>query len=273
MKSFILAALLFAAAPLRAQITPEHTYQIAGLSLVQTDSAEWKYIAGTFGDTVSIFNLDHSLDSKISLRTAHAAPRFVIWVARHLFSRDGLFDCLISVQDTIDSHPHLTYGLRVIHANGEVLFGCDTCDRAYGLGASYPGLTPSPILNSPVGAKMLVTHDTQSEVYSLPGRLPGSTQMLSVNPNSQSSWSQLESIAYPNPSSGRVRIAYDLPSGVTSGEIVLTASDGREVKRYHITNAFSDLLIEESDLPSGSYFYKVVTSRGESAAQRIVREK
>ena len=111
------------------------------------------------------------------------------------------------------------------------------------------------------------------EIYSLPGHLPGSSQMLSVNPNSQSNWPQMESIAYPNPSQGRVRIAYDLPSGVTSGEIVLTTSDGREVKRYHITNAFSDLLIEEGDLPSGSYFYKVVTARGESAAQRIVREK
>jgi hypothetical protein len=76
--------------------------------------------------------------------------------------------------------------------------------------------------------------------------------------------------AYPNPASGRVRIAYDLPQGVTSGEMILTSEAGREVKRYHVTNAFSDLLIEATDLPSGSYFYKLVTDKGESPAQRIV---
>lgn len=98
--------------------------------------------------------------------------------------------------------------------------------------------------------------------------------MLTVNGDqSQTNYALASSLAYPNPSNGRVRIAYDLPNGVTSGEIVLTTSDGREVKRYHITNAFSDLLIEEGNLPAGSYFYKVVTTRGESPAQRIVRER
>jgi hypothetical protein len=83
----------------------------------------------------------------------------------------------------------------------------------------------------------------------------------------------LPTSAYPNPSQGRVRIAYQLPSGVSSGEVVLTDEVGREVKRFHVTSAFSDLEIQESDLPSGSYFYRLVTSNGESAAQRIVCEK
>src|SRR2546429_329520 len=97
--------------------------------------------------------------------------------------------------------------------------------------------------------------------------------MLRINSSASATDGFVSSVAYPNPSQSRVRIAYELPSGVTSGEIVLTASDGREVKRYHITNAFSDLLLEEGDLPSGSYFYNVVTARGESAAQRIVHER
>jgi hypothetical protein len=98
--------------------------------------------------------------------------------------------------------------------------------------------------------------------------------MLTVGGDpSNANYALAPSLAYPNPSSGRVRIAYDLPNGITSGEIVLTTSDGREVKRYHVTSAFNDLLIEEGDLPNGSYFYKLVTDRGESPARRIVHEK
>ena len=83
----------------------------------------------------------------------------------------------------------------------------------------------------------------------------------------------LPTFAYPNPSSGQVRITYELPAGVQRGQIILLTEDGREVKRYQVTNAFNDLLIEESDLPNGSYFYKLVTDKGESQAKRIVRLK
>jgi hypothetical protein len=66
-----------------------------------------------------------------------------------------------------------------------------------------------------------------------------------------------------------VRIAYELPLGVSSGEIVLLSEDGKEVKRYMVTNAFNDLLIEAPELPSGSYFYKLVTEKGESLVKKI----
>jgi hypothetical protein len=70
-----------------------------------------------------------------------------------------------------------------------------------------------------------------------------------------------------------VRIAYELPSGVSSGDLILTTEDGREVNRYRVTSAFSDLLIESDDLPSGSYFYHLQTEKGESQTQRIVMAK
>ncbi len=95
---------------------------------------------------------------------------------------------------------------------------------------------------------------------------PGS---LEVNPLFETEKSMPQPSAYPNPSSGRVRIAYQLPPGVSSGEVILTREDGSEVKRYRVTNAFSNLRIEESDLPSGAYFYKLVTEKGESPSQAI----
>lgn len=41
------------------------------------------------------------------------------------------------------------------------------------------------------------------------------------------------------------------------------------MKRYRVTSAFSDILIDGADLPSGAYFYKLVTAKGESAALPI----
>lgn len=52
--------------------------------------------------------------------------------------------------------------------------------------------------------------------------------------------------------------------------LVITSSDGTEVKRYRVGNIFNDLLIEKSDLASGTYFYKLVTGKGESEAKRLV---
>jgi len=57
-----------------------------------------------------------------------------------------------------------------------------------------------------------------------------------------------------------------------AGDIVLFREDGTEVKRYRVTSAFSDLLLDEGDLSEGTYFYKVVADKGESAAMKIVRE-
>lgn len=120
---------------------------------------------------------------------------------------------------------------------------------------------------------MLVQESSPAEfdVYSLPGKLPrcSTTQFAGVNPSITYEGSTLPTSAYPNPSSGRVRIAYQLPAGVSSGEVILTREDGTEVKRYRVTSAFSDLLIDGADLPSGAYFYKLVTEKGESPVQAI----
>src|ERR1700689_545520 len=96
------------------------------------------------------------------------------------------------------------------------------------------------------GTKMILkSQNSEVEIYSLPGKLPtcSTTALSGVNPSIAYSNPSLPTSAYPNPSSGQVRIAYELPSGVSSGDLILTTGDGREIKRYRVTSAFSDLLI------------------------------
>jgi hypothetical protein len=101
--------------------------------------------------------------------------------------------------------------------------------------------------------------------------LPKSTAKQSAQPESPSIiGSGQTGTAYPNPSNDRIRVEYILPEGVVTGEIIITDASGNEMKRYAVGNTFSNLLIERSELRSGIYFYKLVTSQGESNAKKLV---
>ncbi|HEX5316335.1 MAG TPA: hypothetical protein VFX22_06765, partial [Candidatus Kapabacteria bacterium] len=263
MKFFISVFLCIFAISARAQITLEYTYPPSaysqGLSLAEVDSATWKYILLN-DDSILIFNLDHSLQTIIPVPPSRPfIETEVVVIAKNLFGTDGGYDYMLTGQDSTFYHE-----MQVYSENGNILFSCDTC-------APYPDpFTTSDLryINNPnevsvfikttdQGTKMLITRggNDSIRVYSLPGKLPScSNALLGVTPsNSVGTNPSLPTSAYPNPSQGRVRIAYQLPSGVSSGEVVLTDEEGREVNRYHVTSAFSDLEIQESDLPGGSY--------------------
>ncbi len=278
MKYYIIVFLLFFGVSAHAQITLEHTYNGANgeVGLVEVDSAVWKYVQFnvTFGsdttESIMIFNLDHSLDKLISVPSflsGQFSGVFLYAISKNLFDLGGTYDYALSY---IFHEP----SLRIFKEDGTLLFGCDSCDFAAADDApTYE--TPSGIISTDSGLKMIIRKlvDTalNYEVYSLPGKLPNrGTKTAGVTPSVAYNGSTLPTSAYPNPSNGEVRIAYQLPPGVSSGDVILTTENGREVKRYHVTSAFSDLLIETSDLPSGAYFYKVVTEKGESATRKIV---
>jgi hypothetical protein len=164
--------------------------------------------------------------------------------------------------------------LLIFKEDGSMLFSCDACQLGNHSNSDIEDAFPPAIKSTPLGTKMIIerTSSANHEVYSLPGKLPGCSTSTSsvVNSSVTTGDPSLPTSAYPNPSNGRVRITYELPVGVSTGEIVLLTEDGKEVKRYQVTDAFNDLLIEESDLPSGSYFYKLVTEKGNGVAKRIV---
>ncbi len=270
MKYFITLFLLLFAVSTRAQITLEHTYAPSSLKqfgLVEVDSGEWKYVGYNGADSITVYSMNHSVERVLIVPSALTATGRIVDIAKHLFELDTSYCYLLDIW--IGSP-----GLRVIKDDGAILFFCDTCSLGAGSSQIAEGIEQGPphnIRTTADGTKMIVTKNDGVRIYSLPGKLPTCTQKAGIiNASSSFADAMLPASAYPNPASGRVRIAYDLPQGVSSGEMILTSEDGREMKRYHVTNAFSDLLIEATDLPSGSYFYKLVTDKGESPAKRIV---
>ena len=273
MKYLILFFICAFAVSAQGQITLEHTYPHSGFGLVEVDSGVWKYVQTNLRDTIALYNLDHSLDRIIKIPWVSPNPDYgstLLVIAKKLFDLDDTYAYLLISGDTNGRNI-----LLIFKEDGSLLFSCDTCqlDGEINL-IGYQYGFPSAIQATSAGTKMIVLkgYPANPEVYSLPGKLPGcSTSTLGVtNPSIAGSDPSLPTSAYPNPSNGRVHITYELPVGVSTGEIVLLTEDGKEVKRYQVTGAFNDLLIEESDLPSGSYFYKLVTNKGESPAKRIV---
>ncbi|MEP7235364.1 MAG: T9SS type A sorting domain-containing protein, partial [Ignavibacteriota bacterium] len=130
---------------------------------------------------------------------------------------------------------------------------------------------PQSVINTQFGTKLILLDSlNQAAVFSLPGKLPGSTTKSSVDPPSIVSGNPLPTSAYPNPSNGQMRISYKLPLGVTTGELVIYTADGVEVKRLKVGEGFNDILVTKSDLSSGSYFYKLVTEKGDSEAKKLI---
>jgi hypothetical protein len=278
-KILVLFAILFTT-PVCAQITLEHTYPITHIRirLMQIDSNEYKYVLVS-ADSISLYSLDHSLYKLIIIPPDNTLPDSpavklsfgLYYISRHLFDVDDKIE-YIGRNGTNNKLELLIY-----NEDGKKLFGCNNCTlKMYGgpsSGITADGLNDASLVNTEEGAKMIVYRDDtyQTEIYSLPGKLPTNSTKLSVTdaPTIISSSSPSTS-AYPNPSNGKIRVVYSLPDGVTTGELIISSTDGREVKRYRVGNMFNDILIEKSELASGTYFYKLITERGESQARKFV---
>ena len=264
MKYFVFSILFVLAISARAQITLEHTYFVTpsvDFQLDQVDSGIWKYVYCNKVDSIVLFNLDHSVDRTIKVPWPSVNSFSLTMLTKHLFDLDGNYEYLVQGPDNPPNNWNM---IRIFREDGTLDFACDSCIYAY-------------IENTNEGAKMLISRSqllNQFQVYSLPGKLPScQTYLASVNPSVTNELEFVPTSAYPNPTSGQIRIAYQLPMGTFSGEIVVTSEAGAEMKRYRVTNAFSDLLIDGSEFPSGSYFYKVVTDKGNSSVGKFTIDR
>jgi len=263
MKYSIVLFFVFSTSVSHGQVTLEHTYPFSSIRFELVDSNEVKFFYFS-GDTVIIFNADHSIYKTVKLPNFGniQSYRKINFLSRHLFNLDDKLEFLA------EAYPN---NVAVINEDGEIEFECDGCWGNYPL-ASGSDAIPLSVVNTQLGTK-LILHDSHgtTTVYSLPGKLAGcSTAKSGVDAPSIAGGNSFPTSAYPNPSNGQMRISYKLPLGVSTGELVILSTEGIEVKRYRVGDGFNDILVEKSDLASGSYFYKLVAEKGESEIKRLV---
>jgi hypothetical protein len=263
MKSFLILLFILIALSSKAQITLEHKYPFRYIQFALVDSNETKFFRLN-ADTLDIFNSNHSLYKTIVLPIVGNIKYYtkIQYLSRHLFNLDN------KVEFLAETYPR---NALIINEDGTVILECDSCLPNYPL-TTGGGAVSESVVSIETGTKLFLTDSVfNTLVFSLPGKLPGCTTKSSVEPPSIiQNGNPFPTSAYPNPSNGQVRIEYKLPEGISKGEIIITTIEGIEVKKYQVGNIFNDILIEKSDLQSGSYFYKLATEKGESEARKII---
>ena len=277
MKNILLFALIAFSINVKAQITLEHSYANAsnftplGAQLMIIDfpvsGEQYVRINRDAGQTIDIYNLNHSLVKSISYAgfpqgNSHQAE--ILYLSQNLFSTDDKI-CFIYF---IEKGSTPIYYTGIYNEDGTLLFRADSM---------APWITVNvlqqqyPIYNTTMGAKMILSDqfDDTARVYSLPGTLTAGIQEANNNLIAIQTQSNVSN-AYPNPNNGSAKIDYTLPDGVNEGDIVFYNVQGMKVKRFKVDRTFNTLLISTKDIAAGTYYYQLQTAGESSGGRKMV---
>lgn len=125
-------------------------------------------------------------------------------------------------------------------------------------GSIYTESTVNAIYFDGVAYKMKIGIRSENdnniqEIYSLPGTINTITSIeTSLEKN-------LQPKAYPNPAIEYTRIAYELPAGNSSADLVIYNSLGKEIQRLKVGEIYKDVLVNTTSFQEGTYIYYLIT--------------
>jgi hypothetical protein len=258
-----------------SQINLLHTYDSAStcntsvngqLMIVNFEISGQRYVKiNRQGKCISIYNLNHSLLKNISLSSFPVNAPYgtvgdVLYLSENLFNTDSKIEFMYSLVNYGGSSVYT----GIYNEDGVLIFS-DSAIAA--VKVNYP-LQQFPIYNTPEGTIMILSYKNgQAKVFSLPGTL--SEGIVEANGQLMQQSGTFSNL-YPNPGNGAVTLVYELPIGESEGELVLYDLQGTEVKRYTVDNTFKDVIIDNTQLPAGTYFYQLQTSKGAVGTKKMV---
>ncbi|MBI3503139.1 MAG: T9SS type A sorting domain-containing protein [Bacteroidetes bacterium] len=271
MKKYIIISLIAFATNTQAQITLEHIYDSAAtwnvpsskgsqLMIIKFEVSGEHYVKVNRAQAViDIYDMNHSLVKTISLAGVPTPSGVfdVLYLSEHLFNLD---DKIEFMYDTPVSGGFYT---GIYNEDGTLLFS----DTSLAWIKTNYEQQQLPIYNTSFGTKMILScPNGQAKVFGLPGTLSSGIQ----EGNAALMQAQGLGNLYPNPSTGKATLQYELPKGEREGEIILYNTQGAEVKRYKVDDTFNDLLLDNTQLQAGTYFYQLQTSKGSVGSKKMV---
>jgi len=253
-----------------AQITLENKYDSASdyqnniLMIVKFELSGERYVKINRQDyNISIYDLNHSLTKTISIANYPPSLGYflVLYLSQQLFDTDSAIEFLYGYTDV-----NSVFHTRIYKEDGTVIF---IADSLYPWNELSIPQQQFPIYNTQQGAKMILSHmgNNQAWVFSLPGIL--STAIEQANGQLMQQNGAFNNL-YPNPSNGSVTLQYELPKEERQGELILYNMQGTEIKRYKVDNTFKDILLDNTQLPAGTYFYQLQTKKGAVGTKKMV---
>jgi len=230
------------------QINHESTYDYSGIFTSLARSGDKFYVMDIPRSQCRIYNMDHSIWKVINLQVPADHYLYDIkYVSEGLFTSDDRLSLAYVYYNYDESTQVYSYFARVVTETGQVLL-------------SVPGCLYLEVHDMNESGLKLVAYSydfgvwpytIQTHVYALPGSIatkaaPG---LPAGNPIHR---------AFPNPSRGFTNIPYELPDGVTEGEIRLVDMHGIAVRTFRVDDHFDHLRIDTSSLPAGVYAHALL---------------
>jgi hypothetical protein len=279
---FIIVLLFFASNFSIAQLSLAHHYpgnsstQSAIVNLSRSGKkimvmAGYSYLS----DTLYFYNMDYSFWKMIpsphingmmgSYNCFHELGTIpgVYYPSETLFNTDTLLEVGILFSDSVTGGSPCKIFIINEHAN--------IVDSITNVQASM--VAPMRVYKDTSGAfKAMISKVNGVDIYDLPGSLPCetcvtsslSTAMLKQPDNS------IITEPLPNPSKDEVKITFSLPEGATIGELQLFNSNGQKIKTCKVDNRFGFIILDNSVLPSGLYYYNIVVNGTVSSTQKLL---
>lgn len=237
-----------------AQLTLEHTYyKNRGVSVINIEDEGQKYIMiDTPSKELYLYNDDHSIWKKIKMPVPAGYTFYGYhWIAKKFIDLDNKLELAYSFYKV--SSPTVFYTSKIIKEDGTELYSFD--DVAY---------TSPTRVN---GKWKLLVPDFDSyftEVYSVLGSIPY------LKAPDVISGSDAETVFYPNPMEYAATLRYNLPAGTSSATLFVYDMQGKEVRSYSVTDQFTEILVNRSDLPAGMYTYKLQSESKVLSVEKFV---
>ena len=266
MKKIITALALMLTINSYAQLTLEHKYTLSAnsnLSLTNLTTGGYKYyVTDVANNQVVLYNTNHSVYKTISSLPTPPTSYTLIGIGQlsdQLFNTDALIEFSVQFQG-----PSFSYQYGIYNETGSCIFN------------NYSSFNQGNIYNIGGSFKYVIqsgNYDT-TLVYALPGTLPcdacGGLQSGIAQQTGGAEKIGLTSQPMPNPSDGNAVIKYTLPNGTNKGEIVIYNMQGTQVKAYMIDRTFDTLVLSNTDLATGTYFYQLKTNNGFSDTKKML---
>lgn len=270
MKRFLLFAQFLFANFSFGQITLEHYYApetmdwYSSINYTVLSPCDFKYYRRDTTNTLLIYNDDHSLYKNIPIPTQQNPYYYVTHVSNMILNTDSN-DIEYIVIFGAGGGTHI----NIYSEDGTILFA-DSLIGSNMIPLDY--FMFNKIIPSPTGLKLIIRYyNSSAKVYSLPGELPQNCPYFMQVLNGDNKFEMNN--AFPNPSSEFITVPYSLPDEENVGEIIISNSQGQEVKRYKVDKTFNSLQLNVSDFSDGMYFYQLYTSSGASETKKIIKMK
>jgi len=275
MKKITIYFMLFIyAQTINAQITLDYVYPNAStkLYMVNLEVSGIKYVlkSDVAGNRfINFYNLNHSLWKTINCNSFPMSstigptptPQYAfdaLYISEKLFNCDNNIEFMyVSTGIGWFTAVYDEFGTALLLADSSAPFCKLNIPNQF-----------KPIYNTPNGTKLILSHKNGSaKVYNLPCSL---TPGLNLDKTINNDINESTLVVYPNPSFYHTTIKFSLPNGVNYGNIILKDLLGKEIKRYKIDNTFSELLIEQDQIPAGIYIYSLETNNSVIDSKKII---